>query len=115
MFKYVLSLYMAAWPAFALAGGLASAPASEPTGPLTLETALALADGANADLSAARHELLAVDGAVQQAGLLPNPSLSVERVDTRHDTRETTLSIESAAGAGRQTAGAHAGRAARTR
>ena len=89
MFKYVLSLYMAAWPAFALAGG--SVPASEPTGPLTLEAALALAADANADLSAARHELLAVDGAVQQAGLPPNPSLSVERVDTRRDTRETTF------------------------
>ncbi|HWW69299.1 MAG TPA: TolC family protein, partial [Duganella sp.] len=63
----------------------------EPTGPLTLETALALAANANADLSAARHELLAVDGAVLQAGLPPNPSLSVERVDTRRDTRETTF------------------------
>ena len=91
MFKYVLSLYMAAWPAFALAGALAPSPVPEPTGPLTLEAALALAADANADLSAARHELLAVDGAVQQAGLLPNPSLSLERVDTRHDTRETTF------------------------
>lgn len=87
MFKYVLSLYMAAWPACALA----LSPVPEPSGPLTLETALALAAGANADLSAARHELLAVDGAVRQAGLLPNPSLSVERVDTRRDTRETTF------------------------
>ena len=87
MFKYVLSLYIAAWPAFALA----LSPAPEPTGPLTLEAALALAAGANADLSAARHELLAVDGAVRQAGLGPNPSLSVERVDTRRDTRETTF------------------------
>jgi cobalt-zinc-cadmium efflux system outer membrane protein len=91
MFKYFLSLYMAAWPAFALAGALAPSPVPEPTGPLTLEAALALAADANADLSAARHELLAVDGAVQQAGLLPNPSLSVERVDTRRDTRETTF------------------------
>ena len=87
MFKYVLSLSMAAWPACALA----LSPVPEPIGPLTLEAALALAAGANADLSAARHELLAVDGAVQQAGLLPNPSLSVERVDTRRDTRETTF------------------------
>jgi cobalt-zinc-cadmium efflux system outer membrane protein len=91
MFKYFLSLYMAAWPAFALAG----LPVPEPTGPLTLKAALALAADANADLSAARHELLAVDGVVQQAGLLPNPSLSVERVDTRRsntsDTRETTF------------------------
>ena len=91
MFKYILPLCVAAWPAFALA-------AFEPDGPLTLQAALALAAGANADLSAARHELRAVDGAVQQAGLLPNPSLSVERIDTRrantsaaNDNRETTF------------------------
>jgi cobalt-zinc-cadmium efflux system outer membrane protein len=91
MFKYILPLCVAAWPAFALAG----APAGEPSGPLTLQAALALAADANADLSAARHELLAVDGAVLQAGLPPNPSLSVERIDTRrantNDTRETTF------------------------
>jgi biotin carboxyl carrier protein len=40
---------------------------------------------------ALRHELSAEDGLVQQAGLLPNPSLSVERVDTRRATRETTV------------------------
>jgi cobalt-zinc-cadmium efflux system outer membrane protein len=34
-----------------------------------------------------------VEGTVQQAGLLPNPSLSLERVDTRRDTRETTLQL----------------------
>jgi cobalt-zinc-cadmium efflux system outer membrane protein len=84
MFKYVLPLCVAAWPACALAE-------IEPAAPLTLRSALALAAGANSELSAARHEVRAVEGAVQQAGLLPNPSLSMERVDTRRDTRETTL------------------------
>ena len=86
MVKYFLPLWLAAWPAFALA-------ASEPAAPLTLHTALALAAEANADLSAARHELAATDGAVQQAGLLPNPTLEVERVDRKRadDARETTF------------------------
>ncbi|KQQ31077.1 heavy metal resistance protein CzcC [Duganella sp. Leaf126] len=86
MIKYVLPLCVAAWPACAPA-------ASEPAAPLTLQTALALAAGANAELSAARHELGATDGAVQQAGLLPNPVLEVERVDRKRadDVRETTL------------------------
>jgi cobalt-zinc-cadmium efflux system outer membrane protein len=86
MFKFVLPLWLAAWPAYAQA-------VEEPSAPLTLSAALALADDGNADLAAARHELLAEDGAVQQAGLLPNPSLSLERVDTRRDTRETTLQL----------------------
>jgi cobalt-zinc-cadmium efflux system outer membrane protein len=88
MVKFILPLWLAAWSACAQAG-------IEPSTPLTLPAALALADGANADLAAARHELLAEDGAVQQAGLLPNPSLSMERVDRRRDggddRRETTL------------------------
>jgi cobalt-zinc-cadmium efflux system outer membrane protein len=86
MFKYVLPLCVAAWPAFALAE-------IEPPTPLTLQSALALATGTNSELSAARHEIQAVEGAVRQAGLLPNPSLSIERVDTRRDTRETTLQL----------------------
>lgn len=92
MFKYFLPLWLAAWPAYALA-----VPADiEPAAPLTLPAALtlALASGANPELSAANHQLQAVDGAVQQAGLLPNPSLSVERIDTRRndgDRRETIV------------------------
>ncbi|WP_043481569.1 TolC family protein [Janthinobacterium sp. HH01] len=87
MVKYLLPLVVAAWPACAQAE-------TEPSAPLTLKAALALAGGANPGLSAARHELGAVDGALRQAGLPPNPTLSVERVDTRRadgDRRETTL------------------------
>jgi cobalt-zinc-cadmium efflux system outer membrane protein len=86
MVKIFLPLWLAAWPAYAQA-------VVEPCAPLTLSAALALADTSHADLAAARHALLAEDGVVQQAGLLPNPSLSVERVDTRRDTRETTLQL----------------------
>jgi cobalt-zinc-cadmium efflux system outer membrane protein len=89
MFKYLLPLCVAAWPAYALAE-------IEPSAPLTLQAALALAAGANPELSAARHEVRAVEGALLQAGLAPNPSLSLERVDTRRrvdDRRETTLHL----------------------
>ena len=84
MYKFILPLWLAAWPACAQAG-------VEPPGPLTLPAALALAQRAHPELVALRHELSAEDGLVQQAGLLPNPSLSVERVDTRRATRETTV------------------------
>lgn len=86
MYKLLLPLCLAAWPACALA-------VVEPSVPLTLPAALALADGAHPELTAVRHDLLAEDGTVQQAGLLPNPSLSLERVDTRRDTRETTIQL----------------------
>jgi cobalt-zinc-cadmium efflux system outer membrane protein len=64
--------------------------AVEPSGPLTLQAALALALTSNADLSAARYELSAVEASIAQAGVLPNPLLGVQRQDTRRDTRETT-------------------------
>jgi cobalt-zinc-cadmium efflux system outer membrane protein len=86
MYKLLLPLWLAAWPACALA-------VVEPSAPLTLPAALALADDAHPELAAARHDLLAEDGMVQQAGLLPNPSLTMERVDTRRDTRETTIQL----------------------
>jgi outer membrane protein, heavy metal efflux system len=90
MYKLFLPLWLAAWPACALA-------VVEPSASLTLPAALALADGAHPDLTAARHDLSAEDGTVQQAGLLPNPSLMMERVDTRRrsseDRRETTIQL----------------------
>ena len=86
MYKFWLPLWLAVWPACAQA-------VNEPCAPLTLSAAQALADASHPGLVAARHDLLAQDGTVQQAGLLPNPSLSLERVDTRRDTRETTLQL----------------------
>jgi cobalt-zinc-cadmium efflux system outer membrane protein len=60
---------------------------------LTLQTALGLAVNANAELSAARHEMQAVDASVIQAGKLPNPTLEFGVQDTQRATRETTVQI----------------------
>jgi cobalt-zinc-cadmium efflux system outer membrane protein len=70
-----------------------AAKAVEPEGPLTLQAALTLALSSNADLSAARYELSAVEASVAQAGVLPNPSLGIQMQDTRRDTRETTVQL----------------------
>jgi cobalt-zinc-cadmium efflux system outer membrane protein len=63
----------------------------EPITPLTLNTALLLALESNADLSAARYELQAVEASVTQAGALPNPALELSMEDRRRETRETTV------------------------
>jgi cobalt-zinc-cadmium efflux system outer membrane protein len=65
----------------------------EAAGPLSLDAALALAFQANAELRAAAHELEAVDAAVIQAGVLPNPDLATLIEDTRRETRSTTLQL----------------------
>ena len=69
------------------------AKALEPAGPLTLQAALALALSANAEVSAARYELSAVEASIVQAGVLPNPSLGVQMQDTQRATRETTVQL----------------------
>lgn len=65
----------------------------EPSGALTLQSALALALEANADMSAARYELAAVEASAAQARMLPNPALGVQMQDTRRDARETTVQL----------------------
>ena len=65
----------------------------EAVGPLTLQAALGMALGANAELSAAQYELQAVEASVLQAGVLPNPALEVGVQDTRRTTRETTVQL----------------------
>lgn len=67
---------------------------AEPAGPLSLDAALDLARLANPELSAATNELRAVEGAVIQAGLRPNPDISTSVEDTQNRaTRTTTLQI----------------------
>jgi cobalt-zinc-cadmium efflux system outer membrane protein len=61
----------------------------EGAGPVTLAEVLRMALDANADLSAARHELQAVEASVLQAGTLPNPALDMSVEDRRRETRET--------------------------
>ena len=65
----------------------------EAPGPLTLAAALQLAEAGNPTLSAARHELAAQGGALQQAQALPNPELQTVVEDTRRATRSTTVQL----------------------
>lgn len=72
----------------------APALAKEPTGSLTLSAAIDLALTTNPELSAAANELRAVEGAVIQAGILPNPDISTSVEDTQNkSTRTTTIQL----------------------
>ncbi|WP_076591280.1 TolC family protein [Herminiimonas arsenitoxidans] len=100
MYRYFLPLGLAAlalMPASAqnttyapVASGVTANRVVEPAESITLESALKLALDGNADLSAARNEAAAVDATIQQAGLIPNPEVSVQVEDARRDTRTTT-------------------------
>ena len=88
------SIYLLCLSAGLLAGNFTHAQSSvEPAAPLTLPAALLLAEGGNATLSAARHELAAQGGARQQARALPNPELQTVLEDTRRATRSTTVQL----------------------
>lgn len=63
---------------------------SEPAGPLTLDTALALAAAGNFTLSAAAKEVDATEGAIMQARTIPNPEVVAIVEDTRKATRTAT-------------------------
>ncbi len=68
--------------------------AKEPVGSLTLSAAIDLALTSNPELSAAANELRAVEGAVIQAGILPNPEFSSLVEDTQNKaTRTTTIQM----------------------
>ncbi|KXB31735.1 cobalt-zinc-cadmium resistance protein [Dechloromonas denitrificans] len=72
----------------------APALTKEPTGSLTLSVAIDLALTSNPELSAAANELGAVEGAVIQAGVLPNPEISTSVEDTQNKaTRTTTIQV----------------------
>lgn len=72
---------------------LPSTQGIEPAAPLTLDAALALSANNNAALQAAAKEVDALDGSITQAGLIPNPELSVSTEDTRRETRTTAAQI----------------------
>lgn len=61
--------------------------------PLTLDSALQTAFANNPDLAAAQWEIDIAQGGRQQAGLIPNPVLSVDAEDTRRDTRTTSIKL----------------------
>lgn len=103
MYRYLLPLGIAALalaPAFAqsttygpVESGLTAQRVVEPAEAITLEGALKLALDGNADLSAARNEAAAIDATIRQAGLIPNPEVSVLVEDARRDTRTTTWQV----------------------
>lgn len=69
----------------------------EPAGPLSLAHAIDLALSSNPTLAAATGELQAVEGAVIQAGLRPNPEISTLVEDVRNKAaRTTTVQISQA-------------------
>lgn len=76
-----------AWAAFV------SLPTSLAAQGLTLDVAVQTALRQNPTLRAFGHELEASDGAIRQAGLIPNPSLSLSAEDTRKDTRTTSMTL----------------------
>ena len=77
-------------------GGAAVAPlaaerAAAP--PLTLDAAVQLALAQHPELAAARREVEATQGALDQAGVYQNPALSVELEDLRQGRRTTTMML----------------------
>lgn len=74
-------LFLIASPGFAVASSTT----------LTLDQALQTALAANPDLAAAQWDIGIAEGDRKQAGLIPNPSVSLEAEDTRRDSRTTTV------------------------
>ena len=68
----------------------------EPAGPLTLKSAWALALGTNPELSAAGHEVAALEATILQAETRPNPEISASIEDTRRATRISKLELSQA-------------------
>jgi outer membrane protein, heavy metal efflux system len=71
----------------------ASAAISPQTASLTLSAAVDTALAQNPQLRAATAELDANDGALRQAGLIPNPVLGVDQEDLKSGTRTTTVQL----------------------
>ncbi|OVZ61924.1 cobalt-zinc-cadmium resistance protein [Pigmentiphaga sp. NML030171] len=62
-------------------------------GPLTLESALAMAAAGNPALAAAAKEAEALQGGVVQARVLPNPDIAFAVEDARRDSRTTSVEL----------------------
>lgn len=94
MFKTLLPRLCAAL--FACAFGAATADPATPPPALTLAMAQARVLQANPALQALALEVAAHDGAVRQAGALPNPELSALVEDRNRATRTTTIELTQA-------------------
>lgn len=77
----------------ALAAGLLAVRAFAAEAPLTLPAAIERALGANPGLRAAASELAAHEGAIMQAGALPNPELELLREGRERSKRTSTAQL----------------------
>lgn len=66
---------------------------ANPAGIITRAMAIEMAMQANLGLAAARWEIEASEGALRQAGVLPNPVLATSVEDTRQETRTIAVQI----------------------
>lgn len=82
--------HVLAQPAAAMS---ASAQQRAAAAPLTLASAVQLALENNPEISAARREIDAAEGARTQAGAYQNPTLGLEVEDVRRDSRTTTVML----------------------
>ncbi len=81
---------------FPFAAGALAQPQSQPQPPLTgltLEAAVQTALQQSPILRAYGLELESTDGAIRQAGLVPNPTLGLSAEDTRKETRTTSMTL----------------------
>ncbi|MDC8760741.1 TolC family protein [Janthinobacterium fluminis] len=90
MYRFLLPLSVAVC---AMPAAARDSSTQEPAATLTLPAALALAMRANPELSAARHEAAALDGAALQAAATPNPELQTLFEDSRRATRTSTVQL----------------------
>jgi cobalt-zinc-cadmium efflux system outer membrane protein len=101
VFSFTIAAFAWTFPAGATTVEPVSSGSQEPAGVLTLEAALTLAAGANPELRATQLEMQAREANTYQAGLSPNPELSVtvddiygnkERSELSQSTTTTSLS-----------------------
>lgn len=76
----------------AIAASALASP-TEPSGVLTLQAAIALAQTYSPELQIFAREYDATEGAVIQGGARPNPHATYQLEDTRRETRTTTVGI----------------------
>lgn len=89
---FLAGLFIAFAPVHAQTTTSAAPALHEPTAaPLTLAEAISLALAKNTSIAIAQRELDATRGAALQAGLLPNPELSVQQEDFKRGRQTSTV------------------------
>ncbi|MGB6104932.1 MAG: TolC family protein [Pusillimonas sp.] len=91
---FLAGLFLVLAPVHAQTTTSAALALHEPTAaPLTLAEAISLALAKNSSIAIAQRELDATRGAALQAGLLPNPELSVQQEDFKRGRQTSTVQV----------------------